>query len=227
LKRLSLGLLLGVTLVFLGAGPTGASQQSVVSCGDTISSPGIYYLAGDCSGGSNFDGIKITASNVKLFLRGHTMTGLSSTNCSPASCRGINVSGTSNVAVVGPGTITNYYIGMNFEFSSGAEAEFLKALGNSFGTYLYSSRGITVWRSILAGNSEVGAVDNGNGNRLLGNDVSRNGVYGIEIYSTGDRIASNNAYGNSAYDLYDGNSGCDSNIWFNNRFGTANQPCIH
>jgi hypothetical protein len=227
LRRFSLGLLLVGALLFLGAGTTDASQQSTVSCGDTISSPGTYYLAGDCSGGGNFDGIKITASHVKLFLRGHTMTGLSSTTCSQASCRGINVSATSNVAVLGPGTITNYYIGMNFEFSTGAEAGSLKALGNSFGTYLYESSGITVWSSILAGNSHAGAVVQGNGNRLLSDDVNGNGIYGIEVDSTGNRIASNNAHGNGVYDLYDGNGGCDSNVWFNDRFGTANQSCIH
>jgi parallel beta-helix repeat protein len=40
-------------------------------------------------------------------------------------------------------------------------------------------------------------------------------------------VRDNSAFDNVVFDLVDENAGCDANTWSGNRFGTANQPCIH
>jgi len=42
-----------------------------------------------------------------------------------------------------------------------------------------------------------------------------------------NRIIGNSAASNGTNDLYDANSGCDSDQWFGNSFVTANSGCIH
>jgi hypothetical protein len=44
--------------------------------------------------------------------------------------------------------------------------------------------------------------------------------------STSDDIVFNGSYANSIWDMEDDNANCDSNLWFNNLFSTANQSCI-
>jgi hypothetical protein len=50
------GLLAGVLSVLVVTAPAAASPPKAVTCGDTITAPGNYFLASDCSG----DGIKST-----------------------------------------------------------------------------------------------------------------------------------------------------------------------
>jgi hypothetical protein len=57
-----------------------------------------------------------------------------------------------------------------------------------------------------------------------------NQKYGIAVErgSTGNTIMDTGTGGNSTYDLFDGNTNCDSNLWRVNGFTTANPAsCIH
>jgi parallel beta-helix repeat protein len=71
------------------------------------------------------------------------------------------------------------------------------------------------------------------GNDVRGNVVTDNAGGGIAAASqlgTGNTIIGNFAQDNTrfgGFDLFDGNTNCDSNVWRGNDFGTANQFCIH
>ena len=81
---------------------------------------------------------------------------------------------------------------------------------------------------------------NSGGNMIKGNTVTGSGEFGIAMFqgSVPNIITSNTASGNTADDLYDGNTNCtftfsypsppitQTNTWSNNSFGTGNQPCV-
>ena len=87
--------------------PAALAAPLTVTCGDTISNPGTYALAADCSGA----GITINASDVSLKLKGHTMIGTD-----PGVGVGVLVDDSggalTGVTIKGPGTITNYRCGV-------------------------------------------------------------------------------------------------------------------
>lgn len=97
------GLLTSVLSALVMAAPAAASPPRPVSCGETISAPGHYFLAGNCSG----DGVRITASNVRFRLAGHTMDGM---GCSFSD--GVAARGVAGLRIQGPGTITGYFVGI-------------------------------------------------------------------------------------------------------------------
>jgi parallel beta-helix repeat protein len=78
---------------------------------------------------------------------------------------------------------------------------------------------------------DIGVALSSSGNSVRANTIDGNDGVGVFVSagSTGNTIASNEALGNTGVDLADGNlvPPCDSNDWNNNRFGTANQSCIH
>lgn len=119
-RAMSALLVAGVVLVApVSVGQAAAVEATAVTCGSVISAPGDYYLAGDCSG----DGIRIMASDVRLELRDHTMTGAPPGEPPPPGgppmCLfplGIGASDfpvmLSNLHIEGPGTITGYQTGI-------------------------------------------------------------------------------------------------------------------
>jgi copper-binding protein NosD len=48
-----------------------------------------------------------------------------------------------------------------------------------------------------------------------------------DLSSGSNSVFVNGSYANFTWDMEDDNANCDSNLWFNNVFGTANQNCIH
>jgi hypothetical protein len=69
-----------------------------------------------------------------------------------------------------------------------------------------------------------------NGNEIHGNtanDTPAAGAgIGIVLGATANTVTGNTALNNAAFDLFDGNPGCDANKWKGNTFATANQTCI-
>jgi parallel beta-helix repeat protein len=176
---------------------------------------------------------------------GHRMT---AGNC---CAYGIVVQDDSHVLVKGPGQLLGYGVGVWVVGSSdvrvdgltvaesevGIEVDYSNdvAVTHNFvgvtdlGMQLAESGGSTVeWNKVV--DSEVGIdLSTGSDNNNVVDNTATSNVDGIYLDSgaTGNRIFANNAKGNIAYDLYDGNGGCDSNQWRRNGFNTANQPCIH
>jgi parallel beta-helix repeat protein len=222
-------------------GSSGAASKATVTCGDTISSPGIYSLAGDCTGG----GITIDSDYVTLQLLGHKMT---ANFCCPP---GVDVFSASHVLVKGPGAILGYYFGVLAEGSSDVRVDGLTIVESvngiqvndstnvalthnsigptDLGVALFDSRGSTVeWNKVADSYDGIDLAGDSYNNTVVDNTATSNvfGIY-LEQGSTGNRIFANNAKGNQVYDLYDGNGGCDNNQWRRNGFNTANQSCIH
>jgi hypothetical protein len=202
-----LALLVGVmsTLAPFALQAAGPGRAVPVTCGDTISAPGSYVLAGDCSG----QGILITASNVVFMLQGHTMTGPGA--LAEPLISGIDVEGdggSTNVQIVGPGTIQEYWVGIFFGAASGSSVSHVDASDNGYAgmeTYF------------------------GNNGNVFDHNVTRRNLFnGIAIYpySTGNIIAHNHSSDNGN-DLADFNDPpCASNTWEHNLFGHVDQPCI-
>src|SRR5262249_7803495 len=76
---------------------------------------------------------------------------------------------------------------------------------------------------------DVSATDEGFGIAGSGNRLTRNVVtnedFGIFVF-TGFNTIENNIAIRNGFDLLDGTTNCDSNIWQNNIFETSNQACI-
>ena len=74
------------------------------------------------------------------------------------------------------------------------------------------------------GNQQDGIeVVNSSETQITQSTTSGNGDDGIFVVtgSESNWIANNTAFGNGNYDLYDGNTNCDSNTWTGNTFGDA------
>lgn len=69
---------------------------------------------------------------------------------------------------------------------------------------------------------------------IMGNVTDENITHGISIDAIGNnnpgptenRVTGNSAHGNGAYDGFDGNVRCGTNIWEGNEFGEVNQKCV-
>src|SRR5580765_4234837 len=110
IKRTALSLaILGGLLLALPSTGQAAPPTPINSC-TTINTPGPYSLVADLT--SSVDCIRINASNVDLKLNGHTITGPSGASAGPS---GILVVGQTMVDIQGPGVITNFGSGVNFE----------------------------------------------------------------------------------------------------------------
>ena len=224
-----------------------AGGGTAKTCGDTINLPGNYFLAADCTG----DGITITASNVTLKLKGHTMDG---TGLLPFPV-GISANGVSKVKIIGPGTIQNYVTGILLSSVSDSAVRKVSSLNNKgTGMTLDSSTDTEIEKCVFSEN-DIGLVlsassDNkieGNtannndrfgilivlgstGNEVEGNTANSNNGVGIRIRigPTGNEVEENTASLNSVFDLEDDNFNCDDNEWEDNTFDTAGPTtCIH
>ena len=222
-KHVSLGILLAGVLSAIAGVALAAGPPTAVTCGDTITAPGQYFLLGDCRGA----GITITASDVHLKLAGHTMTG-----SLPLVFDGVSASNVSHVHIEGPGTITNYNNGINFVRVSDSNVEQVSSTANRRGLYLFNSTTDThVNNNIFSRNALTGVlvVEVSSDNHLNNNETISNGTYGIGVAtgSTGNHVNGDTALGNGLFDLFDGNPNCDNNKWNGNTFVSANMSCIH
>jgi parallel beta-helix repeat protein len=237
------GLLAGVLGVLAMTASAAASPPKAVTCGDTITAPGNYVLASDCSG----DGVKIGAANVSLRLGGHTMDGM---GCSFSD--GISAGGFGGLQVQGPGTITGYFVGISLNavndsrvnnvtlthecsdgvLASGSRDRFTNnaaSFGSGGGFQLAGTD--NRYQNNTADHNDgtgFGIQPSSRNNLLQGNVATDNGIDGILLNSSAiaNTIRANTAFGNGRSDLADSNPACDSNNWKANRFGTASQPCI-
>ena len=222
IKRLSLLILLAGLLAAVSVGQAMADPPTPVTCGQTIMAPGQYVLAADCGP----LGITISASDVHLKLDGHTMTG------DPFFGTGLLVLNVSHVHIEGPGTITSYSSGIEFNTVSDSHVEQVMSVNNTFDGFLISNvTNIHVNNSVFSMNGEDGLVFQNNctdnhvdNNQTLGNSA------GIRLGSgaTSNHVNGNTALGNGLFDLEDDNSNCDDNKWNGNTFNTSSNPtCIH
>lgn len=228
MKRVALLILLAGVLSI--AGKAAADPPIPVTCGDTITRPGQYRLAGDC-GPAVPAGITIFASGVHLKLDGHTMTGPNCMVCKVSS--GITASNVSDVDIQGPGTITNYPgAGVELRTVTNSRVVGVTCTSNAFGIAVFASDGNQIVNNVTDRNGlGIFLANGGSGNRIVGNEANANvgdaGIY-ISAGSTGSEVHGNGAFSNGSFDLIDENTTCDDNDWNGNHFATASPPsCIH
>jgi parallel beta-helix repeat protein len=87
-------------------------------------------------------------------------------------------------------------------------------------------------RNLIVDNkADVGGIllDGASRHNLIKANTANDGIFvgiGIGRGATENTVIRNTALGNALFDLFDGNPGCDANLWRENEFATANQPCI-
>lgn len=190
---------------FMATSP--ANPTVVIStCPTVITQPGTYSLANDlfCS---NTDGIDIQASNVTLMLNGHTITqdsahfGLVHVGISA----GVGLpAGSTNVLIIGSGTITGFNGGVEFEQVSNSLVEDVISTGNFFGFVVNGgfsagcNQACPSTGNIFAGNTSTFnnqhgfTLNGGNNNTFNANNASNNGAGGILLFiATGNNVTGN------------------------------------
>ena len=190
-----------------------ANSNNVISqCPTVITQPGTYSLGNDllCF---NTDGIDIQANNVILMLSGHTITqdsthfGLVHQGVSA----GVGVAGgNTNVQIFGPGTITGFNGGMDFEQVSNSMVENVTSTRNFFGFVVNggfsagcgaacpSTANLFSGNSSTFNNQHGFTLNGGNNNIFNANNSSNNGQDGILLFS---------AVGNDVHDNTLGSNG--------------------
>jgi parallel beta-helix repeat protein len=235
--RFAIGLVVAATGAMLLAGSASA-VGTVVTCGSQIKKSGMYRLKDDCTG----RGINIFASDVALDLRGHTMTADKS-----GMNIGIYAADVGNVEIRGPGVIKKFDYGIALgevggikvgnvtikkSTLDGVNVQLAEAVSFD-GTISENNGGVGFYEAVTGGNSFHNVRATGNPQdgievvdsfetQITKSTTSNNGDDGIFVVdgSEDNFIANNTALGNGNFDLYDGNTNCDSNIWTGNTFGT-------
>ena len=81
-------------------------------------------------------------------------------------------------------------------------------------------------KNTVQSNSGDGIGVAGHRNLVASNTTNNNADDGIDVDGQNNVIKFNNSSGNTDWDMEDGNTDCDSNVWGFNTFGDANQTCI-
>jgi YVTN family beta-propeller protein/parallel beta-helix repeat protein len=199
----------------VGGSPVGvafATLGTVISkCPTIITQPGTYRLANDLSC-FNTDGIDIRSDNVVLKLNGHTITqdaahfGLVHQGVSA----GIGVvGGNSNVQIFGPGTITGFNGGLNFEQVSSSLVKNVTTSNNFFGFVVNGgfsagcgvgcpSTGNVFLGNISTFNNQHGFTLNGATNNIFGsNTANGNGARGFLLFNASGNNVKDNTFNNN------------------------------
>jgi parallel beta-helix repeat protein len=210
-----------------------APAQEISGCA-AIGAAGRYKLVADLSGSSTC--LTIIANDVELSLNGHTISGPGN---EVEDWAGILVVGVSNVNIKGPGVVTNFRRGVDFEGVDYSEVKDVTSTGNFFGftvnaDFLHDVGNFSEYNTFKANVSTLNvqhgfSLDRASNNTLKDNQTNDNGANGILVYTgTGNTVKGNTSLGNFDTDLKDETTeGCGNNIWKENIFVTANLPCIH
>lgn len=145
-----------------------ATATSITTCGTVITIPGSYAVTQDLTGCPGH-GIEIFASDVVLFLNGHTISG------GPNSAYGINVGAATNfhggvarVDIEGPGVVQNFAIGISLEQVTYSKVQGVTSRFNLHGLALNSS-----WAN--------GDLLPSKNDSIVGNNFHHNRAHGVTI----------------------------------------------
>jgi parallel beta-helix repeat protein len=182
-------------------------------------------------------GFVMTVTNVRIKGPGVVQTfgnGVLTRNSSDSQMKQVTVTANSGSGVVvgvgaPPGTINSHWqFVSNAVTNNGVFGIVLASTSDCIAVQNDASNnaafdGIVVWQvpfwgtGISSDNNVVSNTANGNG---------RHGIYVVQG-SVENLITANSAANNGSFDLEDDNPSCDGNNWQGNKFGTANQSCIH
>ena len=175
-----------ILLLVITGTPAAANQTgnaNTVTCGDTINSPGNYFLRADCLAPIGFP-ITITASDVTLHLMGNTIR-------SPGLVGsfggfGIIARDVSNVRILGPGTITGDFTNaVLFQDVSNSVVKNVSFDDNGVGIFLFESNGNKIFRNEFHNNGVGIFLIESDDNQIEGNEANNNSV-GIFLEGSND-----------------------------------------
>jgi parallel beta-helix repeat protein len=153
-----------------------AASTPVTACGQELDVPGDYHLVSDlgpCTG----PGVVVTASDVRLTLAGHTLSGVSTAGGCAEPQIGVDVRNpATNVRVAG-GTVTGFADGVSL--TAGAHASGLRVLDNCGFGIMVAGDGARVDTSLVSGSVDGIALCNAWDALVTSNDVSGNSRYGV------------------------------------------------
>jgi parallel beta-helix repeat protein len=164
----------GLLIGFLPATSVLAGVAFITECGTVISEPGEYKLTQDlllCP----VDGITISSSNVKLDLKGHTIT------CDDRYIYGIKVRDFSDVDIKN-GTVTGCRNGVYLRDVSDSQVTKMTLNGNRrHGLYMRRGSSNVIKNNLLIGNEAYGiSVWEGDGHLISKNITNENRHVGID-----------------------------------------------
>ena len=179
-----------------------ASVSTSINTCTTINAPGDYKLVADLTGAG--DCIRINASNVDLKLDGHTITGPGT----GSGASGILIVAQMKVDIRGPGVVTNFTVGVNFEGVDSSEVKDVTATSNRFG-FAVNRDFVTPDLNNLSdenwfrGNTSTGneihgfTLNGASNNNFLNNVSSNNSTTGFFLFDgTGNQVKVNTTNGN-------------------------------
>lgn len=248
--RLSKYLLLTVALAQLAV--PAQAQTKITKCGTEIKLAGTYVVANDLLN-CPADGIDIAFGHVTLELGNHQITGSGAgTGIRVARAAGL----ARDVMIHGPGTISNFTIGIDLVDSEAGEVSGITCTGNTTGFTIelrQDSWDNQIHDNIATMNHGDGFVINddwshfdrnqsnqnggsgfvlsaihGRNSLMNGNTALQNGIDGIQAQSGSieNLIEANRAADNIKFDLADDNPTGCPNFWIHNSFLTSNKKCV-
>ncbi len=173
-QRIRLSLVF-VAVIFLPLLLMRPGNAYALSCGDTIFGPTTLHMnLGPCPGVA----LTVGNNNITLHLNGYSIIGL-------PGFEGVNVGGTTNVTIKGPGTITGFTYGVSVFDANGNRAP---------------SSGTKVSHVHFVANSSIGVVFvGGTGNQILNNTFIANPCSAIKVDAVSNaRIVGNAITGSNA-----------------------------
>ncbi len=198
---------MGAASAFALLAPGWVGASTAVSFGDTLSVPGQYHLQSDITGSG--DAITITANDVHLNLRGHSIIG-----DGVANQVGILVTGTPAAAGgctalvrrahINNGTITGFAgSGIRIHCVADSHVNGVTLNNNHHGLDLLSSTGNKINNNDVVNNDSRGLfIVNSHSNQVIANDVSFN-RNGTSVFNSSDnRFIGNLMNGNGFFGMF-------------------------
>jgi parallel beta-helix repeat protein len=172
-----------------------AKVTPISTCGTVITASGDYALSADlsCSG----DGVDIEANDVRLLLKGYTISGPG--NYSGNSGVGVGGDGAKKtVTIVGPGSITNFEYGVIFYGTNGGGLVGVTFTGNPFSVYVANGSSLLIAQNTCNGNGSGFALDLSGieNSTIVGNNCANNTV-GIFVGGSNNTFLGNTSSNNS------------------------------
>lgn len=208
----------------------------ITQCGTVISQPGHYILANDlfCF---DQDGVDIVSDHVDLMLNNHQIQNVFFDFFANGISVGVGVpSGNSHVHIIGPGTITGFNQGVDFEQVSFSAVEDVTSTNNFFGFVINGgfaagcNQSCPSTKNDFQGNTSTfndqhGFTMNGaNDNTFRDNNASNN-VHGLGFLlftASGNDVRDNIADNNGGQGIgTSGGTGTDNDIFHNTAQGNS------
>jgi nitrous oxidase accessory protein NosD len=187
------------------ATPAAAQQDGILgastnaACGQVVSGQVNLTANLNCSG----DGIIVGGPNTVINMNGFSITGPGQ----DSSKVGIMVPNVDNVAVNGPGSISNFQAGALLTGANGFMINSVILSGNQIGTFMTGAENAQVQQNIIEGNSIGVASHSSTGTSIDSNLMNGNLLAGITFVNTQQsEIGMNNIVGSQNGVFLDGQS---------------------